>query len=265
MSSAVLATPAATAPVGRMLWKQTVALLLARLRNPAFSVLSLGLPVMFFLLFNAIFGSQHVKTGVSYATQIMVSYATYAVGNISVYNFGIGLATDRERKLDLLQRAMPLPPWVAIVAYIVFALVFALIALAILAIVGTIVGGVRLGAGTWVGLTWRLLVGSLPLIGLGMAIGYGASASTASALANMIYLPMLFLSGIFVPFNVLPSTIQSIGKFLPTYHYAQLAWQTIGTNTESTFTALMWIAGWSIALFAVALRIYRLDVDQKFR
>ena len=44
------------APAGRMLWMETRTKLVARLRNPAFTVLSLGLPVMFFLLFNAIFG-----------------------------------------------------------------------------------------------------------------------------------------------------------------------------------------------------------------
>ena len=43
------------APAGRMLYKQTVSHLVSRLRNPAFSVLSIGLPVMFFALFNAIF------------------------------------------------------------------------------------------------------------------------------------------------------------------------------------------------------------------
>lgn len=247
-----------------MLLKQTRAQLLSRLRNPAFSVLSLGLPVMFFLLFNAIFGSQHAVPGVNYAKVILVSYATYGVGNVYVFNFGIGLANDRGRKLDLLQRAMPLPPLVAIVAYVVFALVFAIIGIALLGLVASIVGGVHLDAASWLDLTWRLLIGGLPLMALGMAIGYGTSPNTAPALANMIYLPMLFLSGIFVPLKDLPPTIQKIGSVLPTYHYAQLAWATIGVNDESTAVALAWIAGWTVVLFLIAMRLYRLDQDQKF-
>ena len=98
------------APIGRMLWMETRAKFVARLRNPAFTVLSLGLPVMFFLLFNAIFGSLQAAPGISTTKLILVSYATYGVGNVMVYNFGIGLANDRGRKLDLLQRATPLPP-----------------------------------------------------------------------------------------------------------------------------------------------------------
>jgi len=60
----------------------------------------------------------------------------------------------------------------------------------------------------------------------------------------MVYLPMLFLSGIFVPLRQLPSTIQHIGSVLPTYHYAQLAWKTIGLNDESTlWRSSGWPAG----------------------
>lgn len=267
--SAVAAQPKspAVAPLLPMLWKQSWAFLLSRLRNPAFSVLSLGLPVMFFLLFNAIYGTQSVVPGVSEAELIMVSYSTYAVGNIMVFNFGIGVANDRGRKLDLLQRAMPLPPFVVIAAYLIFALIFSVVAMIILGAVATAVGGVRLDLATWLSLTWRLLIGSFPLIALGMAIGYGSSPNTAPALANMVYLPMLFLSGIFVPFKYLPHTIQQIGKVLPTYHYAQLAFGTIGhgLNTESAATALIWIAGWTIMLFAVAFRLYRLDDAKKFK
>lgn len=252
------------APVGRMLWMETRAKFVARLRNPAFTVLSLGLPVMFFLLFNAIFGSLQAAPGVSTTKLILVSYATYGVGNVMVYNFGIGLANDRGRKLDLLQRATPLPPLVATLAYVIGALIFALLSLIFLGLVATVMGGIRLDAGTWLDLTWRLMLGSVPMIGLGMAIGYGTSPNAAPALANMVYLPMLFLSGIFVPLRQLPETIQHIGSLLPTYHYAQLAWKTIGLNTESSVVALEALAGWSIALFAVTIRLYRLDQDKKF-
>jgi ABC-2 type transport system permease protein len=255
----------AVAPLGRMLFKQTQAFLLSRFRNPAFSVLSLGLPVMFFLLFNAIYGNQRVVPGVTVAKFIMVSYATYAVGNIMVFNFGIGVANDRGRKLDLLQRAMPLPPLIVITSYIIFAFIFSILAMIILGVVATIVGGVRLDLTDWLSLTWRLLIGSVPLIALGMAIGYGASPNTAPALANMVYLPMLFLSGIFVPLKQLPHTIQQIGSVLPTYHYAQLAWGTLGVNDESALTALLWTAAWTLVLFAIAFRLYRLDEDQKFK
>lgn len=254
------------APVGRMLFMQTRSLLLGRIRTPAFAVLSLGLPVMFFALFNAIFGSQRQGSGVTAGEYILVSYATYAVANVMVYNFGIGVANDRGRKLDLLQRAMPLPPLVAVVAQILFALIFALIAVLLLFAYAFLIGGVRLDALTWVDLIWRLLLGSFPFIALGMAVGYGTSPNSAPAIVNVVYLPMAFLGGIFIPFSVLPSVIQKIGQVLPTYHYAQLGWATLGHGvaSESTATALLWTLGWSVVLFALALRVYRVDESRKF-
>ena len=261
-----MSTPATmdVAPVGRMLLYETRARIVGRLRNPAFAVLSMGLPVMFFALFNAIFGSQRAAPGVTVAEAIMVSYATYAVGNVMVYNFGIGLASDRGRKLDLLQRATPLPPLVAAVAQVIFAITFALVALLILFAYAYVVGGVRLGAGAWLDLIWRLLIRSFPLIGLGMAIGYGVGPNAAPALANVIYLPMLFLSGVFIPVDQLPEGIRRVGELLPTYHYVQLASSTIGLQREGTLTALAWLAAWTLVLFAVTVRLYRLDESRKF-
>jgi len=256
----------AAAPVGRMLFLQTKSQLLGRLRLPAFSVLSIGLPVMFFALFNAIFGGQRMAPGVSSGDFILVSYAVYAVANVMVFNFGIGIANERSRKLDLLQRAMPLPPLVASVAQVIAAVAFALIALLLLFVYAFVIGGVRLGALTWLDLVWRLLVGCLPMLGLGMAIGYGVGANTAPAVVNVVYLPMAFLSGIFIPFAVLPKFIQNIGQVLPLYHYGQLAWIVLdhGVASESTVRALLWLAGWSVVLFAVAIRVYRIDESRKF-
>src|SRR3989454_12488971 len=193
--STVTAQAMPVAPIGRMLWMETRAKFVARLRNPAFTVLSLGLPVMFFLLFDAIFGSLQAAPGVSTAKLILVSYATYGVGNVMVYNFGIGLANDRGRKLDLLQRATPLPPFVATLAYVIGALIFALLSLILLGLVATVIGGARLEAGTRRGPTRGPMVGSVPMSGPGVAIRPRWRPHAAPALANKIYLPGLGLPG----------------------------------------------------------------------
>lgn len=269
MSAAIVAQPTAVAPVPRMVVAQTRAVLLSRLRMPAFTVLSLFLPVMFFALFNAIYGTQRVAPGVtiSVSKYILVSYGVYAVANVMVFNFGMGISADRSRKLDLLQRAMPLPPVVAGLAQVVCAALFALAALLILFAFGSLVGGVRFDAGTWLDLIWKLMLGSIPMLALGMAIGYSFGINAAPAVVNVVYLPMAFLSGIFIPFSVLPSTIQKVGQVLPLYHSAQLAWSVLGVPqvvNESVFTALLWVAGWAVGLFALAFRLYRLDESRKF-
>ena len=104
------------------------------------------------------------------------------------------------------------------------------------------------------------------MIGLGMAIGYGVGANTAPAVVNVVYLPMAFLSGIFFPLKLMPDFIQRIGHTLPTYHYAELGWNVLGGGVadETVTTALLWLAGWTVVLLGIAVRIYRLDESRKF-
>jgi hypothetical protein len=38
----------------------------------------------------------------------------------------------------------------------------------------------------------------------------------------------------------------------------------VGQNTEDLQTAVMWLLGWTVVLFAIALRFYRADASSKF-
>ena len=44
--------------------------------------------------------------------RLLASFGAYAVGNVMVYGFGIGVANERAMKIDRLMRASPLPPLV---------------------------------------------------------------------------------------------------------------------------------------------------------
>jgi ABC-2 type transport system permease protein len=134
----------------------------------------------------------------------------------------------------------------------------------ILFLFAAVAGGVRLGGSTWATLAVRLLLGCVPFIGLGFAIGYGVSANAAPAVANLVYLPLSFASGLFLPVSQLPDAVQRLAPLLPTYHYGQLAWSAVGAGSESLGRSAAWLAGWSVLLFALALRAYRRDQARKF-
>ncbi len=233
-------------------------------RVPAFSVSTLVLPVMFFSFFGLPHARDHFRDGTSVGAYLLASFGAYAVSSVMVFSFGIGAATARAQKTDLLQRATPLPPWVAIAASVLNAMVFALVSLVVLFGFGVVAGGVREPAGTWIDLTVRLVIGSIPLLALGMAIGYTFSANAAPAVTNLIYLPMAFASGLFVPIESMPDFIQKIAPYLPTYHYGQLGWQAVGHAQEPLAKAVLWLAVWTLVLLGVAVRAYRLEQMRKF-
>ena len=122
---------AEVAPVRRMLVAQTRAEVLKLWRSPIFSIFALALPVMFYLFFGASNAGRVVR-GVNLGAYVMASLSAYAVANVMLFTFGIGLAIERGRKFDVLMRATPLRPIVQLSAKLVSGLVFALLALAVL-------------------------------------------------------------------------------------------------------------------------------------
>jgi ABC-2 type transport system permease protein len=252
------------APVLPMLVAQVRSVLLSYWRMPYFTVFSMVLPVMFFGFFGVPNVHQKIGAGsVTIGAYILASMAGYAMSNVLIYNIGIGVANQRARKLDLLQRATPLPGWVAIAGSMVGGLALAVSSLIVLLAFGAIVG-VTMPLGHWFMLALAVVFGSLPMLGLGMALGYGAGANTAPALASLIYLPMAFASGLFIPLQQMPDFIQKIGPYLPLYHLGQLGYAVVGDANEDVWKAVLWTVGWSALLFAAAVRAYRMDQIRKF-
>jgi ABC-2 type transport system permease protein len=104
----------------------------------------------------------------------------------------------------------------------------------------------------------------VPLIGLGFAIGYVAGPNAAPAVVNLVYLPLAFASGLFLPPEQLPVFVQRVAPYLPTYHYAQLAWNSIGAGREPVGTSVVWLAGYAVLFLGAAVRAYRREAERKF-
>jgi ABC-2 type transport system permease protein len=83
---------------------------------------------------------------------------------------------------------------------------------------------------------------------------------------NLIYLPTAFASGLFFPLRFLPEFLQSIAPYLPLYRGAQLAWDAVGAPTAggSVSTDWLFMAGYTVVFFALAMWAYRRDQGRKF-
>jgi len=252
------------APLLRMLFAQTRCEILMRWRVPAFSLTNLVLPIVFFTFFGLPVAHIVRGDGVSIGAYLLASFGAYAVGSVMVYGFGIGVANERGMKVDRLMRASPLPPLVLMLAKVLTALVFSVVALILLISYGIVVGGIHEPPGVWAAIIVRLVVGSLPFIGLGFAIGYWSGPHAAPAVANLIYLPLSFASGLFMPLNQMPAFIQKLAPYLPSYHYAQLAWSALGAGHEALWVSLLWLAGYTAVFLALAIRSYKREERAKF-
>jgi len=247
-----------------MLWAQTRAQARVFWRTPAVSMTGLLMPLMMLVFFVLPHARETWQGSISVGAYMLAAMGAYAVSSVMVFNFGVTVAMERGQKVDLLMRAMPLPGWVYLAARVIGALVFGALAMGLLFAAALGLGGIALAPPVWVSLAWRLLAGALPFIGFGFAIAYLAGPSAAPAVANLTYIGLAFASGMFVRLDQMPDFLRSIAPLLPTYHYAQLAWGAIGAANESTLVSVAWLAGYTVALFALAAWAYRRETLRKF-
>ena len=146
-------------------------------------------------------------------------------------------------------------------------LLLALIALALLLVVGAISGGVSLPLLTWGSLVIHVLFGALPFAALAVFIGYIAKgANAASPIINLVFFPMAFASGLFVPLGQLPKIVQEFAPLLPAYHSGQFARLGIGVQSASgAWTHALWILGFTALFLALAVWAYKRDEATQYR
>ena len=82
----------------------------------------------------------------------------------------------------------------------------------------------------WAAWAATCLVGVLPFSALGLWLGTLVGGRGAPALINLVYLPMAFLSGLWVPLTMLPKLLQTLAPAWPAYHLAQVAQQAVGVG-----------------------------------
>jgi len=255
MNSAITVLPGAAAPSARA----TLAAyaleakfeFLRVLRTPAFAGPTLLFPPMFYLLFGLILNRGNAGA----AHYLFATYSVFGVMAPGLFGFGVGVAIERERGWLALKRVAPAPPGAYLLSKMIMAMLFALIIFCTLAAMAATLGGLRFAAGQWLLLGVVTLFGVLPFCALGLVIGSRVSASAAPALVNFIYLPMAFLSGLWIPLKMLPATLGQLAPLWPSYHLAQLALATVGAGDGgSVIVHFAALAGFTALCFAIALR-----------
>lgn len=220
-------------------------------RNPSFAIPSLLFPPLFYLLFGLLLN----RANSGAAHYLFATYSVFGVMAPSLFGFGVGVAIERERGWLALKRVAPMPPGAYLVSKMVMAALFALIIYGALAAMAYVLGGVRLAAWQWLALGAIAAFGVLPFCALGLLIGSRVNASAAPALVNFIYLPMAFLSGLWMPLALLPPLIGRIAPAWPAYHLGQLALSTIGQGDGSALLPHVLAAGaFTLVCFGVARR-----------
>lgn len=197
---------------------------LRMLREPMFVLPTLLFPALFYLLFGVLLN----RGSPGAAQYLLATYGVFGVIGAAMFGFGVTIAIDRQRGLLRLKRVLPVPTGAPLLAKMLMAMAFALAVSLIVGLIARFGAGVQLRASQWALLALVDVLGAVPFCALGMFFGTLVSGNAAPALLNLLYLPMAFLSGLWLPLSMLPDMIARIAPAWPAYHLSQLALKVVG-------------------------------------
>jgi ABC-2 type transport system permease protein len=225
---------------------------LKMLRAKAFSLSSIGFPVMFYLIFGV------TNHQVEYARYLLASYSCFGMVGASLFGLGAGVAMERAQGWLELKQASPMPRIVYLIAKTLTCAAIAMITVACLLTLGLTIGGVTMTALEVIKLIAITLAGAVPFAAIGLLISFVLPPNAGPGMINIIYLPMSFASGLWMPIEMLPHWIQKVAPLLPTYHYAQLALNIFGYARAGTSMSLHWeaLVGFTCLLLGAAWLVF---------
>ncbi len=241
----------------RLLWHQIRVEQRMFWRNREAAIFVFVFPPMLYLLLGAVYNGK--INGFPAASVLLVGLIAYGCANTAFAGLAITLVIRRESGVLKRLRATPLPAPTYLAAVLVSTLlVFAL------QMVLTVGLGVLLydasGARNWPAVVLAALLGGLCFAGLGFgATALIRSSEGASAVVNLVVLPMAFLSGSFGPTRSYPGFLRAIGDVLPLRYLVQLLEDGYlrGEAVWSNGAAVAVLVAWGAAGLLVAARRFR--------
>jgi ABC-2 type transport system permease protein len=232
---------------------------LKALRMPQYSLPTLLFPLFFYLFFGVMWGAKSTGS-VNMATYLIATYGTFGVIGAALFGFGVSVAIERGQGWLEVKRTTPMPMAAYFVAKLAMAMIVSAIIVLMLFVLGTTVGKATISMVQMLTMFGVLVLGSVTFCMLGLAIGFLAGPNSATPIVNLVYLPMGFLAGLWIPIAFLPKSLQALAQWLPPYHFSQLALSTIGASRgESLLTHVAAMLAATVLFALVAWFGYRRD------
>ena len=234
----------------RCFWKNT--------QGRFFTIL---MPVLFLLLFSSIF--RHVKATVPGGTMpegvyYVAGITAYGVIAASFSNLCVNVVQYREAGVYKRRRATPVPTGAIIGGRSLVGCVTALVIAGVLVAIGWLSVSAHLPARTAPAFALTTLVGAVVFCCLGFALAaFIKTADAAQPVVLAVFLPLSFISGIFIPLSSLPHWLADIGKVFPIYPFASGLVAAYNPHTHGS--GLSWsdlglLGLWGVVGLIVALR-----------
>jgi ABC-2 type transport system permease protein len=230
-------------------------------RNPAAAFFTFAFPLMFLVIFTALLGNGEVTIGgkeVQQSTYYVAAMAAFSVITACFTNIAMAVSFQRDAGVLKRVRGTPLPAGAYLLARVLHAMFIAVLLVVLCAAFGAAFydAGVPSGA-TLLKFVVVLVVGGASFAALGLAETVVVpNADAGPPVVNATVLPLLFLSGIFIPLgDNAPAWIRWVGRIFPVKHFAD-GMQTGFIGLPFKWSDVLIVAAWGVAGLLLAARSF---------
>ncbi len=231
-------------------------------RNPAAAFFTFAFPLMFLVIFTALFGNDTVTVAgreISTSTFYVSAIASFSIITATYTNLAISISFTRDAGVLKRVRGSPLPSWAFMSGRILHAILVAILLVAIVVTFGALFYEAEVPSRTLPAFLATIAVGAGTFSALGLAItSVIPNADASPAIVNASILPLLFLSGIFIPIQDPNAWYVTVAKAFPIYHFAEAMNSAYFSPTGSGFEGgnLLVMGGWGIAGLVLAVLFF---------
>jgi ABC-2 type transport system permease protein len=192
-----------------------------------------------------------------------VSYFVPSILGMALMQLGIFAAIPlvQQREKGILKRlnTTPLPRWALVGSNVLVRLVIAAVQTVIILGIGTALLGVQV-TGNPLAIAGFVALGALAFTSIGYVIAsFARTEEAANGMTSIVQFPLMFLSGIFVPLEVMPEWLRGVATFLPLTYLGDALRQTMvgGTPFAPLGVDALVLVGWLVVTLAVSARFFR--------
>jgi ABC-2 type transport system permease protein len=220
-------------------------------------------PLVFFFIFAQLF---HAEQG---GAIIQVLTMVLNIGILGSGFFGAGIRAVQDREANILRRfkVAPISAAPILVASLTTGLLNFLPSAVMMVLLAHFMYGMELPQ-RWFSLLIFVSIGALAFRSLGLVIASVVNSMQESQIViQLLYFPMLFLSGTTIPLNVLPNWVQIVAQFIPATHLmtgmqAILARnESLAQNASEAGALLLTMV---LATF-IGVKLFRWEKEEKIR
>ena len=240
-------------------------------RNPRAMVFTIAFPLLLVVLFSGLNGDAKVPAAGSAGGD--VRFAQFYTPSIGIFGLTaacytsliVGISAARDSGLLKRVRGTPLPMGIYLAAWLIGAALTGIASVVVLFAVAMPAFGVHVYPRMLPAAVVTLLMGAACLAACGLMVAtLVRTAEQAQPVAQLTFLPISFISGIWYPLDGAPGWVTSIAHVFPLFHIVNAFDQCFVPQTPGggwSGNDLWAIAAWTVVAGAVATRRFRRELS----